>query len=188
MDEANQALNPESSGKKKKSYQTTVTYVNRMKVILLLMILYSIYETAILIVMVPDEFRQLSSWYMRRSRLIRLQNEELWFEPIIVIALILQTIEFISVLFEFTSLATLFCFAEFFVTAYRFERAIYEWQFILASFWILICLTFLFYLALLFKLYRHAKLDKYAYRIPTPEISAYNILGQEKIGVYAKSY
>lgn len=176
--------------KKKLVYnQVLVTFVNRMKIILLLMILYSIYETMILIIMVPDEFRAYSSWFMRRSRLIRIQTEEIWFEPVIIIALIFQAIEFISVLMEIISLATLFCFIEFFVTAYRFIRARHDFQLFLACIWILIDLTFLFYLVLLVKLYRHGKLDKYAYRIPTPEISAYNISGQDKVvGVYAKPY
>lgn len=169
--------------------QLLVSIINWMKIVLLLMVLYSIYETAILVVMMPDDYRYYSSWFMRRSRLIRLQSEEIWFEPVIIIALVLQALEFVSILMEVISLATIFCFTEFFVTAYRFWRARTDFQLFLACFWILVDLTFLFYLVLLIKLYRHAKLDKYAYRIATPEVSVYNIPGHEKVvGVYAKSY
>ena len=169
--------------------QLLVCFVNRMKILLLLMVLYSIYETTILIVMVPDDFRYYSSWFMRRSRLLRLQSEEIWFEPVIIVALILQAVEFVSILMETISLATIFCFTEFFVTAYRFWRARTDFQLFLACCWILVDLTFLFYLVLLIKLYRHGKLDKFAYRIATPEVSVYNIPGHDKVvGVYAKSY
>lgn len=170
-------------------HQTTVNCLNWMKIILLIMLLYSIYETAILIVWVPDDFRFYSSWYMRRSRLFRIQDEEIWFKPVIVIALALQAIEFIAILMEIVNLVIVFCFIQFFATAYRFERARYDFQYVLASVWILINLTYLFYLVLLYKLYRHAhKLDRYAYRIPTPEISTYNICGEKRTGVYVKSY
>ena len=169
--------------------QLLITIVNWLKIVLLLMVFYSICETAALIFMVPDDYRYYSSWFMRRSRLIRLQDEEIWFEPVIVIALVLQALEFFSVLMEAISLATIFCFTEFFVTAYRFWRARTDFQLFLACFWILVDLSFLFYLVLLIKLYRHGKLDKYAFRIATPEVSVYNIPGHDKVvGVYAKSY
>ena len=169
--------------------QLLVSIVNWMKIVLLLMVLFSIYETAILIVMVPDDYRYYSSWFMRRSRLMRLHSEEIWFEPVIVIALVLQALEFVSILMEVISLTAIFCFSEFFVTAYRFWRVRTDFQLLLACIWILIDLAFLLYLVLLIKLYRQAKLDKYAYRIATPEVSVYNIPGHDKVvGVYAKSY
>jgi hypothetical protein len=35
--------------------------------------------------------------------------------------------------------------------------------------------------------YRHARLDEFAYRIPTPEVSTYTVCGQQKVGVIVRS-
>ena len=121
--------------------------------------------------------------YSNPSSTLRQWQQVAW-----IVLIFLQCLELIVILIESRFLIHLVVLVEFIQMYRRVEASQLTLDIILTTVWFLVLVLVVYYSTTLRRLYRHARLDPFAYRIPTPEISTYTVCGQQKIGVFVKSY
>lgn len=100
----------------------------------------------------------------------------------------LQTWQLFGMLFEvrITVRFSLYFEAIMMFRRVQISHSMAQWS--ITAVWSVVLFIVYMYDQTLRRVYRHPRLDDFAYRIPTPEISTYTVDGQPKVGVIVRAY